>query len=85
MTRDVAVWASNTKSKDDIEKVITEHAGDLLVRFDLFDLFTKEDKTSYAYRLVFQSHERTLTDDEINPIMDTIYSTLQSDPDFEIR
>lgn len=85
MTRDIAVWAANTKAKQDVESVITRHAGDLLVRYDLFDQFTKEDKTSYAYRLVFQSHERTLTDEEINPVMDKIYATLQSDSDFEIR
>jgi phenylalanyl-tRNA synthetase beta chain len=85
MTRDIAVWAANAKTKQDIESVITQHAGDLLVRYDLFDQFAKDDKTSYAYRLVFQSQERTLTDDEINPIMDKIYATLQSDPNFEIR
>jgi phenylalanyl-tRNA synthetase beta subunit len=85
MTRDIAVWAKNIKSKEDIEKVITEHAGDLLVRYDLFDTYATDEKTSYAYRLVFQSDERTLTDDEVNPIMDKIYATLQVESDFEIR
>ena len=85
MTRDIAVWATDAKTKTDIERVITDHAGDLLVRHDLFDEFSKDGKTSYAYRLVFQSSERTLTDEEVNPIMDKIYSTLQADADFEIR
>lgn len=85
MTRDVAVWASSAKTKNNVEKIITDNAGDLLVRYDLFDEFSKDGKTSYAYRLVFQSHERTLTDDEVNPIMDRIYATLQADSDFEIR
>ncbi|MEY4440886.1 MAG: hypothetical protein RLY49_512, partial [Candidatus Parcubacteria bacterium] len=85
MTRDIAVWANNTKTKSDIEKIITDNGTDLLLRYDLFDEFSKDDKTSYAYRLVFQSFDRTLTDEEINPIMDKIYSTLQSDSDFEIR
>ncbi len=85
MTRDVAVWASSAKTKNDIEKIITDNAGDLLVRYDLFDEFSKDEKMSFAYRLVFQSHERTLTDEEVNPIMDKIYATLQADSDFEIR
>jgi phenylalanyl-tRNA synthetase beta subunit len=55
MTRDIAVWASSAKNKDDIEKIITDLGTDLLLRYDLFDEFTKDDKTSYAYRLVFQS------------------------------
>lgn len=85
MTRDIAVWAKNTKSKSDIEKIITDLGTDLLLRYDLFDEFGKGDRTSYAYRLVFQSFDKTLTDEEINPIMDKIYQTLQSDSDFEIR
>jgi phenylalanyl-tRNA synthetase beta subunit len=83
--RDIAVWASHTKTKDDIEKIITEHGTDLLLRYDLFDTYATDSKTSYAYRLVFQSSERTLTDEELQPIMDTIYKTLQADSDFEIR
>lgn len=85
MTRDVAVWAQGSKTKSDIEKIITEHGTDLLLRYDLFDEFSKDGKTSYAYRLVFQSFEKTLTDEEVNTIMDKIYKTLQADSDFEIR
>lgn len=85
MSRDIAVWAKNTKTKSDIENIITNLGTDLLIRYDLFDEFSKDDRTSYAYRLVFQSADRTLTDEEINPIMDKIYTTLQSDSDFEIR
>jgi phenylalanyl-tRNA synthetase beta subunit len=85
MTRDIAVWAKNTKSKSDVEKIITDLGTGLLLRYDLFDEFSKEDRTSYAYRLVFQSFDKTLTDEEINPVMDKIYQTLQADSDFEIR
>jgi phenylalanyl-tRNA synthetase beta subunit len=48
-------------------------------------MYQTPEKTSYGYRLVFQSFDRTLTDDEVAPIMEKIYSTLQSDSDFEIR
>ncbi len=85
MSRDIAVWSSNAKTKADIEKIIIEKGTKLLMRYDLFDEFSKEGKTSYAYRLVFQSYEKTLTDEEINPIMENIYNTLKMDSDFEIR
>lgn len=85
MVRDLAVWTSGTKTQKDVEVVIEKLATDLLVRYDLFDQYSSEEKTSYAYRLVFQSQERTLTDEEVNPIMDSIYNALKSDPEFEIR
>ena len=50
-----------------------------------FDKFTKEDKTSYAFRLVFQANGRTLTEEEINSVMNPIYDILKSQEGFEIR
>lgn len=85
IVRDLAVWASGSKKREDIEIIIRELSTDLLVRYDLFDEFSKDGKTSYAYRLVFQSHEKTLTDEEVNKIMDSMYEKLKSDSEFEIR
>jgi phenylalanyl-tRNA synthetase beta subunit len=51
----------------------------------MFDKFTKENRTSYAFRLVFQSKDRTLTEDEINAVMNPIYETLKAQAGFEIR
>lgn len=75
ITRDIAFWTTNT-DVETAEKLLREHAGDLLARIDLFDQFTKDDKTSYAFRLVFQAHDRTLSDDDVQPIMQTITETL---------
>ena len=44
----------------------------------LFDSFSKEGRTSYAYRLIFQSYEKTLTDEEINSIMEKINTKISS-------
>ena len=78
--RDIAVWVSNTNTADDLLNLIKENAGDLLVKTKLFDTYAPEgeDRTSYAFNLVFQSQEKTLTDDEINPIMDKITTQIQS-------
>lgn len=70
--RDVAVWTPDGTTADDVEKVIQEKGGLLLVRTALFDEFKKDGRTSYAFNLVFQSYDRTLTDDEVHNSMETI-------------
>jgi phenylalanyl-tRNA synthetase beta chain len=77
MVRDIAVFVPGDKSgQDELWQTIERNAGDLMVRHELFDVFEKKnketgeiEKTSFAFRLVFQSYEKTLTDDEINKIM----------------
>ena len=85
ITRDIALFVPRDASPDEIEKVIREHAGKLLVRLRLFDKFKKGDKISYAFRLVFLSQERTLTDEEVNTAMQKISSKLTENKGFEIR
>jgi phenylalanyl-tRNA synthetase beta subunit len=53
-------------------------ANDLLVRHSLFDTFKKDGRISYAFRLIFQSMEKTLTDTEINAIMEKIGSDIKA-------
>ena len=85
VTRDIALFVPSITNPDEIEKIIRENAGELLVRSRLFDKFEKEDKISYAFRLVFQSQERTLTDTEVNATMQKISSKLTENKGFEIR
>ncbi|HEX4798939.1 MAG TPA: phenylalanine--tRNA ligase subunit beta [Candidatus Paceibacterota bacterium] len=77
LRRDIALWASTDMSDVEVRSCIEAYAGDLLVRMDLFDTFTKDGKTSYAFRLVFQSSERTLTDDEIAETMRELEGALK--------
>ena len=77
ISRDIAVWIPKGTDKDNLKKIFIEEGTGLLVKEPyLFDSFEKGDKTSYAYRLVFQSYEKTLTDEEINPIMTKIYEKI---------
>ncbi|MDB5204039.1 MAG: Phenylalanine--tRNA ligase [Candidatus Taylorbacteria bacterium] len=84
MVRDIAVFVPGDKSNaGKVWHVIETHIGDLLVRHELFDVFEKTsketgaiEKTSFAFRLVFQSYEKTLTDDEINKVMERITGVL---------
>lgn len=77
ITRDVALWVADGTTAADVESVLNTHAGDLRVRTTLFDEFHKDGRTSYAFRLVFQSNETTLTDEEVNAEMERVYDTVR--------
>jgi len=70
--RDIAVWMDG--SREALAELLRDKAGSLLVALTHFD--TYEDKvggrSSHAFRLVFQSKDRTLTNDEIVGIMKEI-------------
>ena len=85
ITRDIAVWIPEETDKEKLVEVYKELGTDLLTTEPkLFDSFTKEKKTSYAYRLVFQAKDKTLTDEEINKIMEDITDRVKS-LGFEVR
>lgn len=84
IARDVAFWGPEGVFHDKIENLIRAESGELVVRVMEFDTFTKDGRVSYAYRIVFQSNERTLTDDEVNAVMEIIYTALRA-AGYEVR
>ncbi len=93
--RDIAVFVPGERHADtDVLNVIvnslTDEQKKLLVKTTLFDVFTKRKegepvKTSYAYRLVFQSGERTLTEEEVSGAMKTITDAMSAQIGWEVR
>ena len=84
IVRDIALWTPKGTKSEEILEDIRRHAGQLLVRSELFDTFEKGDTTSFAFRLVFQSFDQTLTDGDANERMESVYSSLK-EKGFEIR
>lgn len=84
MSRDIALWVGEGEKAETVEMTIREAAGDLVVRLSLFDTFTKDGRTSYAFRLVFQSFEKTLTDEEVATYMDSVYKAV-AEKGWEVR
>jgi phenylalanyl-tRNA synthetase beta subunit len=86
--RDIAFWIPEEmqEKKSEIRHIIKQAAGDFLVNIKLFDEYNPEDQdhVSLAYRLVFQSDERTLEDEEVNKMMDDIYEAVDSEG-WEVR
>jgi len=86
IARDIAVWVPEGVSSSNVEKIIKDNAGELVIKGpELFDEFKKDGKTSYAFRLVFQSYERTLLDTEINEIMTKITNKIKEKNGWQVR
>ncbi len=83
--RDIAVWVPESVSGNDVLTTITNTAGDLLVQHTLFDEFKKDGRVSYAFRLVFQSPEKTLSDEEIHEAMERVTTALNNTEGYEVR
>ncbi len=88
IVRDIAVWVPSGVTWESIHTLMQTVVSPLIVRIDCFDTFSKEIdgvlKTSYAFRVVLQSFERTLTDIEANVVAEQMYSLLK-EKGYEIR
>lgn len=84
--RDISIWIVDTDiARGKILALFATEGSGLIRQVQLLDQFAnKEGRQSLAFRLVFQSFERTLTDDEVNGIMATIGSGIQ-ELGYEIR
>jgi phenylalanyl-tRNA synthetase beta chain len=87
--RDIAIIVPENVKADDVEGVIENAGGPLLVDSDLFDYFQDEameerGEKSLAFHLIFQSPEKTLTDEEVNRLYRKIVSAVKS-KDWEVR
>ena len=73
MSRDIAVVVPVEVSNAELEKVICQHAGELLKGVKVFDIYTgkqvAEGCKSMAFNLTYQAADRTLTDAEVDASM----------------
>ncbi|MEH2434675.1 MAG: phenylalanine--tRNA ligase subunit beta [Nostoc sp.] len=78
--RDIAFFAAVKISVAEIEKVITKAAKDLLESVELFDEYRGENvpegQRSLAFRLVYRSSDRTLTEAEVEPVHNKVREAL---------
>ena len=79
--KDLAVVVDKNTQSADIAAVIKKAAGSLLIGTQVFDVYTgtglEENKKSIAYSLEFGANDRTLTDEEINQILEKIITNLE--------
>ena len=74
--KDLALIVEDKIPSQEIAMAIKKAAGNLLKEVEIFDVYTgkgiEKGKKSLAYSLTFEAQERTLTDDEINPVIEKI-------------
>jgi phenylalanyl-tRNA synthetase beta chain len=87
--RDLAIIVGESRWQFEVESSIRRHAGELLREGRLFDLYRgaplAADEKSLAYRLVFGTNERTLTEGEVDAAMAAVRTGLEADLGAQFR
>ena len=86
--KDIAIILDKEITADQISKIIKKAGGNLLVNYEMFDIYTNSilgNKKSVAYSLTFGSNTKTLTDEEVNPVLEKIINSLESSLNAELR
>ncbi|HHW47577.1 MAG TPA: phenylalanine--tRNA ligase subunit beta [Clostridiaceae bacterium] len=81
VTRDIAMLVKDGIMVKQIEDIIRQSSGKILEEIKLFDVYkgkqVPEGMKSVAYSITFRAEDRTLTDDDINKVMDKILNNLK--------
>ena len=87
--RDIAVIVDENVEVGQIEKIIVKKSKKLLESAKLFDIYRDEkigeNKKSVAFSLIFRNKNKSLSDEEINPIMEAIIAELEKQLGAELR
>ena len=87
--RDIAIVVDSQIEVGQIEAVIQKQSKKLLEKIQLFDVYHDEklgeNKKSVAFALTFRDANKTLTDDEINPVMEQVIIQLEKSFNAELR
>ncbi len=86
--RDLSIVVPQNVKVDDALNIIENSSGPLVINIDLMDIYEGEhlenDMKSLTFKIVFQSYEKTLTDSEVNKIMEKIIGAVEGEG-WEIR
>jgi len=85
--KDVSFWVSDKFSENNLCELVRGVGGDLVESCVLIDEFEnkKVGKTSNCYRITYRSNERSLTNEEIDGLQDTVRSAMEADLEVELR
>lgn len=88
-SRDIALILDKNINVGSVEKIIKGQNSPILESYKLFDVYEGEQvgegKKSVAYSITFRAEDRTLTDAEVNEIMDKILKQLSEKLNAELR
>lgn len=88
-SRDIAVVVPESVTMQELEGVIRENAGSLLREVRVFDVYTGKQvaagSKSVAFNLTFQAADRTLTDQEIDPVIKEVVAKVAEVYEAQLR
>ncbi len=89
VTRDIAVTVDKEVPVGEIVKIIRLQKSGIIEDYKLFDVYegvqVGEGKKSVAYSITFRSPDKTLTDDDVNPVYDKILKELENKLGAQLR
>lgn len=89
ISRDIALLVNKNISSKSLCDTILKFSDNNLEDVKLFDVYEGKqianDMKSLAYKLIFRACDRTLTEDEINSVMQKIIDALKSEHDAILR
>lgn len=75
--RDISLTFPNRVTVAEVETLFREAGETILKKWELFDVYEKEDKKSLAFHLYFGADDRTLSSEEMDNIFDRIVALAQ--------
>lgn len=89
VSRDLALLIDKSVKFADIERVANQTERKFLKKVELFDVYEgknlPEGKKSYAVNFILQDEEKTLTDKQIDAIMNKLINNIKKELDAELR
>lgn len=83
--RDISLIGPKSVYYNDIEIVLREAGGSLLVAYELFDVFESENEKSFSLHLSFGSAERTLSREEMDRAFEKIVKRAEERLGFRLK
>ena len=88
-SRDIALVLDANIPAAQVQGIILKHDTGIMERVELFDVYQGEQipegKKSLAYSILFRHADRTLTDEDINPVMEAVLAELKDTLNAQLR
>jgi phenylalanyl-tRNA synthetase alpha chain len=89
ITRDISFIVDKSFAPNNYFDLIRDIGGDLVEQVELLDKYESEkfgeDKTSYTYRVIYRSPERTLKTEEVDPLQNKLYEETKKQFNAQLR
>ena len=85
--RDISMWIPGGFHENNLMEIVRSETGELVESVEEIDKFThpKTGRNSVAYKIIYRSNDKTMTDGEVNEVHGSVENKLESMLNVEIR